>query len=67
VVSRLEIPKETEDHPYFDWHELGEPMENKVSKRSAFGTHWGLIYFHGDDAITMRDLLSEQENVDFYV
>ena len=67
VVSRLEIPKETEDHAYFDWHELGEPMETKVSKRSAFGTHWGLVYFHGEDATEMRDLLKRQEEVDFYV
>ena len=67
VVSKLSIPEETENHSYFDWHELGEPMENKVAKRSAFGNHWGLVYFHGEDAATMRDLLKAQEELDFYI
>ncbi|CAM4032171.1 ATP-grasp domain-containing protein [Vreelandella rituensis] len=67
VVSRLEIPEETEDHPYFESHELTAPMEETVTKRTAFGTHWGLIYFKGDDAHTLRDLLKHQEELDFYV
>ena len=67
VVSALKIPKETEEHPYFDYHELTEPMEEIVTKRSAFGTHWGLVFFHGDDPHKMRDLLKHQEELDFYV
>lgn len=67
VVSRLEIPAETEDHEYFESHELTAPMEETVTKRTAFGTHWGLVYFFGDDAHTMRDLLKHQEELDFYV
>ncbi|MQX37916.1 ATP-grasp domain-containing protein [Roseospira navarrensis] len=67
VVSDLDIPEETENHPYFESHELTAPMENKVTKRSAFGTHWGLIYFVGEDPTTMRDLLKHQEELDFYV
>ncbi|WP_027329239.1 ATP-grasp domain-containing protein [Marinimicrobium agarilyticum] len=67
VVSKLEIPEETEEHPYFDFHELTPPLEETVTKRTAFGTHWGLIYFFGDDPYTMRDLLKHQEDLDFYV
>ena len=67
VVSRLEIPEETEDHPYFESHELTSPVEETVTKRTAFGTHWGLIYFKGEDAHTIRDLLKRQEDLDFYV
>ncbi|EED36188.1 conserved hypothetical protein [Luminiphilus syltensis NOR5-1B] len=67
VVSRLEIPTETEDHSYFESHELTPPLEETVTKRTAFGTHWGLVYFQGDDAYTMRDLLKQQEELDFYV
>ena len=67
VVSRLEIPEETEDHPYFDSHELTAPLEETVTKRTAFGTHWGLVYFFGDDPHRMRDLLKHQEELDFYV
>ena len=67
VVSKLEIPEETEDHPYFETHELTAPMEETVTKRTAFGTHWGLVYFFGEDPYVMRDLLARQEELDFYV
>ena len=67
VVSKLEIPKQTLEHPYFDYHELPEPTEETVPERAAFGTHWGLVFFFGDDPITMRDLLKAQEDLDFYV
>ncbi|MBT8419875.1 MAG: carboxylate--amine ligase [Gammaproteobacteria bacterium] len=67
VISELNIPEETEQHDYFEFHELGEPMANKVPKRSAFGTHWGLLHFFGPDPHVMRDLLKAQEELDFYV
>ncbi|MGH8274319.1 MAG: ATP-grasp domain-containing protein [Gammaproteobacteria bacterium] len=67
VVSRLEIPAETEQHPYYEHHELNAPLEAIVTKRTAFGTHWGLVYFFGDDPHQMRDLLKHQEELDFYV
>ena len=67
MISRLEMPRETVEHPYFESHELLEPKEETVPERSAFGTHWGLIFFFGDDPIKMRDLLKAQEDLDFYV
>ncbi|AEF38778.1 ATP-grasp domain-containing protein [Hoyosella subflava] len=67
VVSELQIPAETEEHEYFEYHDLIAPQENKVTKRTAFGTHWGLAYFFGDDPETMRELLKKQEELDFYV
>ncbi len=67
VVSQLSIPAETEDHDYFESHELNAPMVEKVTKRTAFGTHWGLLYFYGEDPYTLRDLLKRQEELDFYV
>ncbi|MEX1197903.1 MAG: carboxylate--amine ligase [Pseudohongiellaceae bacterium] len=67
VVSKLEIPEETERHEYFESHELTQPMEETVTKRTAFGTHWGLVYFKGDDPYRLRDLLKHQEELDFYV
>ncbi|MFT5032298.1 MAG: hypothetical protein ACI89D_000825 [Bermanella sp.] len=67
VVSKLEIPVETEEHPYFESHELTTPLEEMVTKRTAFGTHWGLIYFVGDDAAEMHKVLERQEELDFYV
>jgi hypothetical protein len=67
VVSRLEIPEETEDHPYFESHELTTPLEEIVTKRTAFGTHWGLVYFVGEDAEEMKRLLKRQEELDYYI
>lgn len=67
VVNRLEIPEETENHPYFESHDLTQPQEEMVTKRTAFGTHWGLLYFTGDDAKIMHDLLVHQEELNFYV
>jgi hypothetical protein len=67
VVSTLEMPPECIDHPYFESHELVAPLEETVPDRSAFGTHWGLVFFFGDDPIKMRDLLKAQEDLDFYV
>lgn len=67
VVSKLEMPKECVEHPYFDFHELVPPAEETVPERDAFGTHWGLVFFFGDDPIKMRDLLKSQEDLDFYV
>jgi hypothetical protein len=67
VISKLEIPAETIDHPYFESHELVAPAEETVPDRAAFGTHWGLIFFFGDNPINMRDLLKRQEDLDFYV
>ncbi|WP_127143923.1 ATP-grasp domain-containing protein [Pelagibacterium montanilacus] len=67
VVEHMQIPEETEKHPYFEFHELSQPMEQKVTKRTAFGTHWGLVYFFGDDPHRLRDLLKAQEELDFYV
>lgn len=67
VVSHLEIPEETENDPYFESHELAAPLEMKVTKRTAFGTHWGLVYFVGEDPHRMRDLLKHQEELDFYL
>jgi len=67
VVSKLEIPPETENHPYYEYHDLNEPLENTVTKRTAFGTHWGLVYFFGDNPHKLRDLLAAQEELDFYL
>lgn len=67
VISQLKIPDETLEHDYFEFHELPMPLEEKVTKRTSFGTHWGLIFFFGDDPHQLRDLLQHQETLDFYV
>ncbi|WP_404384672.1 acetyl-CoA carboxylase biotin carboxylase subunit family protein [Caenispirillum salinarum] len=66
VVSEMQIPEETENDPYFEYHDLAPPLEQKVSKRAAFGNHWGTCYFFGPDADRMKEVLLEQEERDFY-
>ncbi len=67
VVSKLEFPEETAKHPFFESHELYDLQEEVVAEREAYGTHWGLVYFFGDDPHKVRDLLKHQEDLDFYV
>jgi len=67
VISALELPTETENHPYFEFHDLATPAEQKVAKRVAFGNHYGTVYFFGDDPDRMREVLLAQEELDFYV
>ncbi|HJK96913.1 MAG TPA: hypothetical protein RMF84_06810 [Polyangiaceae bacterium LLY-WYZ-14_1] len=67
VVSELRVPEATENDPYYEYHDLALPMEQKVSKRVAFGNHWGTVYFFGDDPERMKELLLQQEDLDFYV
>ncbi len=67
VVSKLDFPEETANHPYFESHELYDLQEEVVAEREAYGTHWGLVYFFGDDPHKIRDLLKHQEDLDFYV
>ncbi len=67
VISKLEVPRETEEDSYFEFHDLSSPMETKVAKRVAFGNHYGTLYFLGDDPEYMRKLLLHQEELDFYV
>lgn len=67
LFSRLEPPEETEAHSYVVSHKLAQPMEDTVTKHTASGPHWGLLYFTRDDPYKLRDLLKKQEELDFYV
>jgi hypothetical protein len=67
VISHLEIPQETENDPYYEYHDLQSPAETKVSKRVAFGNHYGSVYFFGSEPDRIRELLLHQEELDFYV
>jgi hypothetical protein len=67
VVSELAFPEETAEHPYFESHELFPLEKEVVAEREAYGNHWGLVYFFGDDPHKMRDLLKHQEDLDFYI
>jgi len=67
VISQLAVPEETENHPYYEYHDLAAPMEQKVAKRVAFGNHYGSIYFFGEDPDRMREVLKAQEELDYYL
>jgi hypothetical protein len=67
IVSQLQIPEVVDDDPYFEYHDLKPPMESKVAKRTAFGNHWGSLFFFGDDPDRLRTLLLDMEELDFFV
>ncbi len=66
-ISKLEIPEELKEEPYFLDHNLVPPLSTqKISDRSGFGNHFGTVNFKGEDPDRMTALLMHYENVDFY-
>jgi len=65
-VSHVEMPDSVLLDPYYEKHNLFMPISAKVQERVAFGDHYGTIFYHGDDADRMRELLQEHEEIDFY-
>lgn len=48
--------------------DVAHPLfKETVAERDAFGTHWGLVVFFGDDPYKMWDVLKRQQALDFYV
>lgn len=66
-IHELRVPGELVDHPYFEKHNMFEPVTSKVAERVGFGNHYGTIYFFGEDPQIMRKTLEQFEQVDFYV
>lgn len=66
--SKLEIPEELENDPYFLDHNLIPPLSNqKISgDREGFGNHFGTVNFRGSDPERMTELLKKYETYDFY-
>ncbi|MEX2572687.1 MAG: ATP-grasp domain-containing protein [Balneolaceae bacterium] len=66
-ITRLQIPDELKEDPYFEEHTLYSPSEHKVSEeREGFGNHYGTVFFNGDDPGRMRELLRHYQDTDFY-
>jgi hypothetical protein len=66
-VTRLELPQELKEDPFFESHTLIPPSEHKVPDgREGFGNHYGTIFFRGDDPARMRQLLVHYQDVDFF-
>ena len=67
-VSKLEVPEELLEEPYFLDHNLVAPIPGqKISERVGFGNHFGTVNFAGNDAEKMRQLLKHYEDVPFYL
>jgi hypothetical protein len=67
-ISKLEIPDELTEEPYFIDHNLVPPLSTqKINSREGYGNHFGTINFKGEDPERMTELLKHYENVDFYV
>ncbi len=67
-ISKLQIPDELLEEPYFLDHNLLPPVgQQKVGSREGFGNHFGTVNFAGDDPEKMKGLLKHYEDVPFYV
>lgn len=67
-ISRLEIPQELLEEPYYLSNNLTQPIGNqKINDREGFGNHFGTIDFAGEDYQKIRELLKHYEDVPFYV
>ncbi|WP_335869017.1 ATP-grasp domain-containing protein [Bacillus sp. 2205SS5-2] len=66
-VEKLEVPDELENHDYFEKHDMFSPPQGKVAERIGFGSHYGTIFFYGDDSEVMRDLMKKYEQFNFYL
>lgn len=67
-ISRLEIPTELQEEPYFVDHNLVPPLSSqKINSREGYGNHFGAVNFKGQDPDRMTELLKHYENVDFYL
>lgn len=67
-ISRLEIPEELLEEPYYLDHNLVQPLgPQKISSREGFGNHFGTVNFAGEDPDRMAELLKHYEDVPFYV
>jgi hypothetical protein len=66
-ISKLEIPEELQEEPYFLDHTLVPPLTTqKISDREGYGNHFGAVNFRGPDPERMEELLLHYETVDFY-
>lgn len=67
MITGLNVPDQLLEHPYYEKHNLFLPANPKVADIEGFGTHYGTVFFKGDDDAKMRELLVEYEEFDFYV
>ena len=67
-ITRLEIPEELTEEPYYLDNNLFQPLgPQKINGREGFGNHFGTVNFAGENAERMRELLQHYEDVPFYV
>jgi hypothetical protein len=67
-ITKLEIPEELQEDPYFIDHNLVPPIANqKVSSREGYGNHFGTVNFKGEDPERMKELLEYYQDYNFYV
>lgn len=66
-AAELRLPPDLESDPFYERHNLFVPFSAKVAARVGFGNHYGTVFYFGDDAPRMTDLLKRHEEFEFYV
>ncbi|SDJ12208.1 ATP-grasp domain-containing protein [Salimicrobium halophilum] len=66
-ISKVNVPQELEDHDYFEKHTLFKPAVNKIdSNQEGYGNHLGTVFFYGEDDETVKQLLQDYVDHDFF-
>lgn len=66
MVTDLTLPPDLLDHPYFEKHNLVRPIQHKFTEQHGFGSHYGVIYFFGDDPARLKETLLHFGEQDYY-
>jgi hypothetical protein len=66
IVTRVSLPDTLLEEPYYEKHNLFQPVNVKVAERAGYGDHYGTIFFKGSDAAEMTRLLQQYEQESFY-
>jgi len=66
MVNDLALPPDLLDHPYFEKHTLVRPIQHKFIEQYGFGSHYGVVYFFGEDPARLKETLQHFGGLDFY-
>ncbi len=65
-IEHLDLPKGLLEHPYYEKHNLYQPIAHKVVERAGFGNHYGTVFFFGEDPAELKKALEHYEGETFY-
>lgn len=66
-IKRLNLPRDLEEQPGFDRHDLFKPVHRKVADMEGFGTPHGTIYFYHENCDEVAKPLRDYVDHDYFI